>query len=132
MVWNSPERNNKQREYLTLLSLSLLCGFALELYFKAWLLASNRRSNDVKAYGHKLNALFADAKKEGLPSVTRLDELVDALARGHEDYTFRYLDEGDKITLINWQYGFLPLDILDTIVDDKVGASASYGLTPGH
>jgi len=132
MILRSPDRNSEKREMLTLLSMSLLAGFALELYFKAWLLASGRPSRQVRAYGHKIRELYAEAKAEGLPATTGLSELVDALATGHQDFTFRYLNDGDVVQNIRWSVAVQVLDKLDNVVDAKVGASASYGLDPGH
>lgn len=132
MIFRSPERNSPSREVLTILSINMLQGFAIELYFKAWLLAANYSSKSVRAYGHKVEKLYADAKKEGLPSTPFLDDLVAALSKGHEDYTFRYIDEGDTIANVHWERAFKVLDDLDTVVDAKIGASASHGLTPGH
>tara|TARA_R110001606_G_scaffold56231_1_gene136413 strand:- start:16 stop:306 length:291 start_codon:yes stop_codon:yes gene_type:complete len=76
MIFKSPERNSSQRELLTLLSMSLLVGFALELYFKAWLLACGRPSEEVKGLGHRLADLYVEAKGEALfgkrPALTPL------------------------------------------------------------
>lgn len=132
MICRSPERNNEARKTLTILSMSMLTGFALELYFKAWLLASGHSSPKVRAYNHGMNELYADAKIEGLPSINQLDGLVDALSKGHEDFTYRYINDGDQVNNIIWETAFQVLNNLDDVVDAKVGASALYGLVPGH
>jgi hypothetical protein len=132
MICRSPERNTEAREILTILPMSTLAGFALELYFKAWLLSSGYPSPKVRAYGHRVNKLYAEAKIAGLSPIDRLDELVDSLSKGHEDFTFRYIDDGDEVRKLNWELAFTVLHNLDRVVDAKVGASASYGLAPGH
>jgi len=132
MICRSPERHNEHREMLTILPMSMLLGFALELYFKSWLLASGRTSKKVRAFGHRVGDLYADAKAEMLPTIRFLDELVDALSQGHEDYTFRYIDDGDEVKNINWEIAFAVLNELDKVVDAKAGASAKYGLVPRH
>lgn len=98
----------------------MLTGFALELYFKAWLLGSGRSSKEVRVYGHRINDLFAEVTKEGLPAIHGLDELVDAFGKNHEDFTFRYIDESKQVSLIDWENAFIVLNDLDNAVDAKV------------
>ena len=132
MIERSPERNSEARKTMTLLPMSMLVGFALELYFKAWLLAAGRPSLEVQRYGHRMKELYAEARKDGLPLIPKLDEMVAAVSAGHEDFSFRYIKDGKTVNTINWEAAFLPLDELDTVVDRRVGASASCGLVPGH
>jgi hypothetical protein len=132
MVYTSPDRNSSARKDLTLLSINMLTAFALELYFKAWLLEAGIASAKVKAYGHKVDELYVDSKANGLPKIHLLDELVVALSDGHKDFTFRYMNDGDEIDNVNWEVAFKVFDQLDNIVDAKIGASALVGLKPGH
>ncbi|MBP7337823.1 hypothetical protein [Niveispirillum sp.] len=132
MIFRNPERNSPSREILTLPSMYMLCGFALELYFKSWLLESGRPSENVRRYGHKISKLYEEAKKESLPSLHGLEGLVQDLAPGHENLTFRYMSKDDNFPMLNWEGVFSILNDLDTIVDEKVGASESRGLAPGH
>lgn len=132
MISRSPHRKGEDREMLTILSMAMLSGFALELYFKAWLIGAGEDSAVVRKFGHRLTDLFAAARAKGLPAVAQLDELVAALSPGHEDFTFRCIDDGDEVPKLKWELVFAVLDDLDTRVDAKVGASASVGLAPGH
>lgn len=139
MITRSPDRNDEPRKYLTLLSMMMLTGFSVELYLKAWMLQKKREegipdveaSELVRKYGHNIRRLFKDCSETGL-DVLGVDELVDVLAQGHQDYTYRYMNEGDKIIVPGWVQAFQTLDRLDNVVDEMVGASASQGLVPGH
>lgn len=131
-VFVSPHLDTEERRTSVILPLNMLTGFALELYFKSWLLAAGRPSDKVRGFGHKVGSLFNEVLSEGMPAISQLDEVVNALASGHEDFTFRYLESGDQINLINWEPAFQALDQLDAAVDAKIGASAAKGLSPGH
>ncbi len=105
----------------------MLAGFALELYFKAWLLEVGRPPDEVKAYGHQINDLYAEVIKEGLPVVNLLGQLVGALSKGHgrPDFTFRYIEEGSEVANIKWDVVFEIFEKLDKAVDAKIGATAA-------
>jgi hypothetical protein len=109
----------------------LLIGFSLELYFKAWLLAKGEASQQVRGYSHGLFKLHQSCKETGLV-VDQLDSLVEAVAPQHQDFTYRYIEDDVEIPLLNWDLTFAILNVLDNRVDDAVGASALYGLQPGH
>lgn len=131
MIECSPERNTEARRMLTILSMMMLTGFSLELYFKAWLLARGTTSERVRRYSHGICNLYRDCEATGLV-VHQLDQLVDAVAVQHQDFTYRYIGADAEIPLLNWNTTFQILDALDTRVDEAVGASALYGLQPGH
>lgn len=131
MIERSPERNTEARRTLTILSMMMLTGFSLELYFKAWLLAKGKTSEQVRGYSHGIYNLYRDCKATGLV-VDQLDHLVDAVAVQHQDFTYRYIGVDATIPLLNWDLTFEILDVLDNRVDEAVGASALYGLQPGH
>ena len=118
---------------LVFLPVQTLLGFALELYFKAWL-EGPRCDEDTlrKNYGHNLTALFADCVTEGLPNIPRLDETVRQTAEGHADYTYRYFKSTKTYKAMGMMTVFEVLDALDTAVDTKVGASAANDLAPSH
>jgi hypothetical protein len=116
----------------TILASSMLLAFALELYLKAWLLGSGRASDEVRSYGHRLADLYAAALSKDLPRVESLGELVDHFAGPHKDFTFRYMDNVDEISVTNWAFAYGVLEALDLEIDDLLGASAEYGLRPGH
>jgi len=131
MIERSPERSTEARRMLTILSMMMLTGFSLELYFKAWLLAKGKTSEQVRGYNHGIYKLYRDCKATGLV-VNQLDHLVDTVAVQHQDFTYRYIGADVEIPLLNWNTTFQILDALDTRVDEAVGASALHGLQPGH
>lgn len=116
MICTSPHMNSEGRVVYTILPLNMLAGFALELYFKSWLLLKGRPSKEVRAYGHKVGTLFSAARNHGLPDVDKLDQVVESLGPGHEDFTYRYINSGDEISLIKWELAIPALDSLDDIV----------------
>lgn len=122
MICTSPHMNSESRVVYTVLPLNMLAGFALELYFKAWLLLQGEPSRKVRAYGHKVEKLFAEAQSLGLPAVQDLDQLVDAMAAGHEDFTYRYIEEGADVNLVRWELAVPVFDALDEVVHAKIPA----------
>lgn len=126
-LWNVPER-----QVMSLMPLSMLAGFGVELMFKAWLLDCGKTPKEVRGYGHDIAKLYDDVKAEGFPADDNFDKLVDAFKTGHKDFTYRYIDDGDEISNINWDVAFPVLSRMNIIVDTKIGASASIGLVPGH
>jgi hypothetical protein len=133
IILRSPDRSEGGREVITLLALCMLTGFALELYFKAWLLACGRPSKEVRKYGHCLDDLILSATENGLPVQPELSKLVGQLMHGHEDFTYRYLSPTGTVSYPpDWVHAYKVMRWLNAIVDDKVGASAAHGLIPGH
>lgn len=116
----------------TILGSSMLAAFALELYFKAWLLGSGRASSEVRSFGHRMGDLYEACLSASLPRVTRLSDLVGLFAGPHQDFTFRYISPRDEIVIPNWPVAYGVFEELDAEVDRLIGASASFGLEPGH
>ena len=113
----------------------LLLGFALELHFKAWLLADGLPSNEVSRLGHRLRDLYSTAIARGFSTDDEIANLVDLIAEPHgqdRNYLYRYTRQTDEIPLVPWPIVLPILAHLDRIVDTHTGASASHGLTPGH
>lgn len=131
MVVLSPAYSGPQIGF-AILPTNMLLGFALELYLKAWLLAKGDASQKVRAFGHKLDDLFARALHLGLPSVEKLADLVAVIDGPHREFTYRYIDGAVEIDMMTWPVIFPILDQLDMLVDGAVGASALSGLEPGH
>lgn len=133
MLYRSPDRATGGREVITILPLCMLTAFALELYFKAWLLDSKEPSKVVKAYGHRLTDLVQSCITHDLPYQPELLKLVGQVMEGHGDYTYRYLEADGVVSFPpDWDHAFKVIEWLDTVVDEKVGASAAYGLKPGR
>lgn len=114
------------------LPLHMLAAFALELYLKAWLLRAGVNSKEVRCFGHKIADLYESAKGRDLPTSHRLSELVSHFASPHADFTYRYIESYTKLDDTNWLLAFKVLEDLDRDVDVYLGASAAYGLEPGH
>lgn len=113
----------------------LLLGFALELYLKAWLLADSVSSDKVRQYKHKLLDLHGAAVSRGFPSDKDIEVLVSHMAAPHGqdgDYVYRYTDGNDDVPGVKWHIAWPIIEKLDMIVDEHVGASATYGHEPGH
>lgn len=131
MIHDHPEAASNPGQIF--LPVQTLLGFALELYFKAWLEGPGRDEDVLRrTYGHNLEKLFADSLAEGLPSISRLDETVTQTADSHSDYTYRYFKRTRTYNAMGLMTVFAVLDELDTAVDRKIGASVSMGLQPGH
>jgi len=109
----------------------MLTGFSLELYFKAWLLAQGKTTDQVLGYSDRINDLYCDCREAGL-FVDQLDHLVGAIAVQHQDFTYRYIQNDAEVPLLNWNLTFQILNALDNQVDEAAGASASFGLQPGN
>lgn len=113
----------------------LLLGFALELYFKAWLLGDGAASKEVFGYGHRLLDLYREVYSRGFQRDPLLDALVSQIAEPHgqnRDYTYRYTNEDSELPILIWDTVLRVVDRLDVQVDTKVGASAAHGLQPRH
>ena len=132
MIWLSEHNQSQEHKVMTILPMHMLGAFALELFFKAWLLHAGKSSVEVKGYGHDLSKLHTDAKLAGLPDIPALDDVVHIFADPHKDFSYRYLESDITLTIANWPNVFMVVDHLDAAVDCYVGASASKGLQPGH
>lgn len=113
----------------------LLVGFALELYFKAWLLADGATPKKVRSLGHKLRDAYELATARGFIGNNNITHLVNHIAEPHgqdHDYVYRYTKVGSNIEPLNWDVAYPALNKLDEIVDAHVGASEHFGLQPGH
>ncbi len=126
------EHHAGDREVLVVLPMHMLASFALELFFKAWLLKFGLPSADVRRFGHRMADLYTAARTARLPAIAMLDDVVALFAGGEPDFTTRYVGEKDNIQTAAWQTVFPVLDQLNIEVDRFVGASAGKGLEPGH
>lgn len=122
----------EKNQTLTLLPMHMLAGFSIELYFKAWILGAGGESAKVKKYGHDIFSLFSDVKNIGLPYINGIDALVEQFSGSHSDFTYRYIESGAVVRDTHWPIALKVFDDLDTKVDTFLGASAQFGLQPGH
>jgi hypothetical protein len=112
-------------------SFHLLCGFAAELYLKAFLAhtGSSERELSVPNLRHDLHNLYDLALSRGL-NVEGAKWLVDSLGKHHKAFEFRYMKRELEYTAVNIQGAFRAFSSLDVEVDTAVGASASLGKRP--
>jgi len=123
------EHHQGSREILVVLPMHMLVSFALELFFKAWLLKLGVPSDDVRKFGHRMADLYTAARTARLPQIDRLDDVVNLFAGSQADFTYRYIGENDHIQVAAWPAVFPVLDQLNKEVDRFVGAS---GAPPEH
>ena len=115
-------------------SVHLLTGFATELYLKAFLIERGLSATELsrRPYGHNLDVMFAKAKELGLEASVEVATVVAHLNPGHSKYEYRYFGPTTEFVGTDYAVAFDCLDKLDFLVDEAVGASASFGMKPGH
>lgn len=112
---------------------SMLLGFALELFLKAWLHYSGTTEGDLRdMYGHDIEDLYNDAIANGLPQTADFDRLVQELGSDHKDFGYRYMRDTSQYNPMDYVAVVNILQELDRVVDERIGASAALGLQPGH
>jgi hypothetical protein len=111
----------------------MLLGFALELFLKSWLHEAGVTEADLRdIYGHDIDDLYQDAITNGLPQTSDFDRAVRELGPDHHEFGYRYMHNGSSYDPMDYVAIVQILQELDRVVDTFIGASASYGLTPGH
>ena len=110
----------------------MLCGFAVELYLKAFLAhrgyaEEGLRKSDIR---HDLSKLRDLCVSEGLrEDGSKL--LVDFLGTHHKSFEFRYMKRDTFYSTIALRDIFFAFSSLDEAVDTAICASASRGRVPG-
>ena len=86
----------------------LLCGHAIELALKSYLLASGVPREKLKTkYGHRLQEAFSDAKAFGLPTDPEIEKMIRVLGPPFSERRMNYPEGG---------FGFLlPSDMLPAL-----------------
>jgi hypothetical protein len=132
LIMSNPLRFQVPNDAPFYLSYSMLSGFALELYLKAYLLHSGVNEVDLKKppYGHNVPELARTAQERGL-RVEALLSLVSLLGEGHKNLDFRYTALGTRYSAERLDLTFASFGKLDAAVDSAVGASAFFGKAPG-
>ncbi len=77
------------------MSVSLLLGFAMELYLKSWLIDMGH-DKELKSpkIAHNLNSLLDLTYENGLHHMNDIDLVVKFLNENHSDYSNRYMKRG--------------------------------------
>ncbi|NEW87042.1 hypothetical protein DU475_07170 [Rhodopseudomonas sp. WA056] len=106
----------------------MLCGFAVELYLKAYLLHKGHSEGSLRGRNvrHDLIKLHAMCVSEGL-YCSGADMLVGLLAKHHRDFSFRYMQREAIYHAADLCSVFSAFSHLDRAVDSAIGASASRG-----
>lgn len=131
LMMNNPLRLAFPNDTTLILSLHLQCGFACELYLKAYLMAKGHTEQELRkqALGHNLLALLHLAKDHGLTS-EHAQFLVRHLHDEHVGLGYRYMRDGISYVLAPLPHIFAAFSELDFLVDSESGASVSRGRLP--
>ena len=110
----------------------MLCGFAVELYLKAYLIHVGYKESELRSkhFWATTYRLLAACASKGLFN-SAADTLVNFFAERHKDFTFRYMKPDIIYNAISLQIAFSSFSHLDRAIDAFIGASAARGLKPG-
>jgi hypothetical protein len=110
----------------------MLCGFAVELYLKAFLLhkgfsETSLRKPDIR---HDLIKLQQMCVAEGLHEAGS-KSLAEGFGTHHKSFEYRYMKPDTVYRTAPLHDIFSTFSLLDNAVDEAIGASVSRGKTPG-
>ncbi|MBN8991876.1 MAG: hypothetical protein J0H42_26850 [Rhizobiales bacterium] len=130
-MMTNPHRMQLEDDTSLFMAFHMLCGFAAELYLKAFLVKKGYSEAQLRKreLRHDLVQLRALCHSSGLFN-TGADQLVDLLAQKHKTFEFRYMKKSSEYRTMDLQLIFLAFSSLDQIVDKIIGASASRGKMP--
>lgn len=132
LMMTSPYRYHLPNDTPFYLSFHMLCGFAVELYLKAYLSHKGFTDRQLRQqkFRHDLRRLHDLAAAEGL-----LDggssKLAIFLGEHHNSFEFRYMKPKSYFWAMNLRDMFAEFSSLDYAIDDATGASASRNRRPG-
>jgi hypothetical protein len=131
LIVTNPARMTVPDDRSFVLAVSQLFGFAAELYFKGFLIASGVEPRVLRnsIVRHNLAKLHEMSIERGL-SLELASWLVEVLGTQHKSHEFRYMTEQSSYTALDLTRAFAAFSELDLIVDAFIGASAAFGLTP--
>jgi len=128
----NPHRLQLSDDTTFFMAFHMLCGFAVELYLKAYLAhkgydEDRLRKADLR---HDLIKLRQLSVSEGLiESGSQL--LVDLLGEHHKSFEFRYMKKTATYKTVALREIFSAFSSLDQAVDIAIGARAARGKIPG-
>lgn len=131
-MMTNPARLQLPDDISFFMAFHMLCGFALELYLKAYLVHKGYSESYLrkKEVGHNLLKLRELCVSEGLYH-SGADMLVGLLAKHHAGFEFRYMKRNSTYWTEDLRTIFAAFSSLDRTVDGIIGASAGYGRKPG-
>jgi hypothetical protein len=96
-MMSNPHRMQLEDDTSLFLAFHMLCGFALELYFKAFLVKKGYSEERLKKrdVGHDFVRLRDFCSSEGLFN-TGADQLVELLDEKHKNFEFRYMKKSSE------------------------------------
>lgn len=128
----NPHRLQLPDDTTFFMAFHMLCGFAAELYFKAFLAHKGHTESSLKKpdVRHDLGKLQQMCLSEGLNEQgSKL--LVDCLGVRHKSFEYRYMKRDATYETVALRDIFFAFSELDAVVDTAIGASSSRGGTPG-
>lgn len=131
-IMSNPHRMQLEDDTSFFMAFHMLCGFALELYFKAFLVKKGYSEEQLKKrdVGHDLARLRDLCNSEGFFN-TGADQLVELLAEKHKNFEFRYMKKSSEYRTADLKAVFSAFSSLDQIIDKIICASTSRGKAPG-
>jgi hypothetical protein len=127
-MMTNPYRLQLPDDITLFMAFHMLCGFAAELYFKAFLAHKGYSDAQLRKreIGHDLTWLRDQCRSEGMYD-TGADLLVDLLAGKHKNYEFRYMKRASEYRTMDLRHIFSAFSSLDRAVNTAIGASAARG-----
>jgi hypothetical protein len=131
-MMTNPHRLQLPDDISFFMAFHMLCGFAAELYLKAFLIHKGHNERDLRKreIGHDLLKLRALCLSEGLRH-SGVDMLVGLLAKHHKEFEYRYMKRNVTYWTKDLRTIFSAFSHLDRTVDAAIGASASRGVKGG-
>jgi hypothetical protein len=131
-MMTNPHRLQLPDDITLFMAFHMLCGFAVELYFKAFLVHKSYTEAELRHrhIRHDLVQLRDKCRCKGLYD-TGADQLVDLLAEKHKNFEYRYMKRASEYRTMDLRAIFFAFTCLDRAVDTSIGASAARGKAPG-
>ena len=131
-IMTNPLRLQLSDDRGLLMGFHMLCGFAVELYLKAFLAHKGYSEEQLKRreIGHDLLRLRELCMSEGLYS-SGMDFLAGTFGKHHKNFDYRYLKRETVYWVEDLRIIFSAFSSLNLLVDTAIGASSSRGKKPG-
>ena len=131
-MMTNPDRLQLPDDRAFFMAFHMLCGFAVELYLKAFLAHKGFTDAQLRHphIRHDLMRLRDQCRSEGLYD-TGVDLLVDLLASKHKSFELRYMKKTSEYQTIDLRAIFSAFSSIDRVVDTAIGASAARGGSAG-
>jgi hypothetical protein len=127
----NPHRLQLPDDRTFFMAFHMLCGFAVELYLKAFLAHKGYSERQLKhlSVGHDLIKLRDLCISEGLYA-SASDFLVSVLGKHHKSFEYRYMKSATEYQVTDLRGIFSAFSSLDRLIDSAIGASYARGKQP--